>query len=140
MHSTVYRIQLFIQMTHISHNRSEVWIDSIGYTELFSKICVFFSNDKIREYCVRTATEGDVRSEVRGCSRGMNKIAQWRPAWLVLVTEFWWVWTEIQGDRWGKRNELEKLKMHTKISVPKSLRGRLNLGALDLCRMLKTTW
>jgi hypothetical protein len=44
--------------------------------------------------------------------------------------------TEKLWDRWGKRNKLEKLKIHTKFQL-ESLRGRDTLGDLGLYYMLQ---
>jgi len=46
--------------------------------------------------------------------------------------------TDRQWDRWDKRKELEKLKIHTQMQL-ETLSGEFILGDLELDEMLNTT-
>jgi len=56
-----------------------------------------------------------------------------------MVSEFWWVVTWKREGTWGRRYELEKLKMHTQFQMEKhSVLG--TLVDLGLDEILKTMW
>ena len=93
---TVYRIQLFKQMTQICTQQG-AFVKTVPFTE---KLCVFVgvcwwlclsSNNETRKYCDRSSADGFICFEVIGSSSGMNKPAQWGTAWFVLGNDFCWV-------------------------------------------------
>jgi len=121
-----------------SHCRSELWINSFGYTELsaFDSVCLCLCSDWTRKYCARTEAEGNIWSEDRGSSRRMDKIAQWGAAWFVLVSEWWWVgnWKTT-----GQEKRTGEIKNTQKSLVGNSDRKR-TLRDLGLDKMIKSMW
>ena len=77
---TVYRAQLFKQMTQISHSRDYLWKNNPVYRELcvFVGVCLCLclsSNNETWKYCDRCGTDRVISFEVIGSSSGMNKTA-----------------------------------------------------------------
>ena len=73
---TVYRAQLFKQMTQIAYSRVYFWKNNPVYRELCVFLRVFLcfsSNNETRNYCDRSGTDGVIYFEVIGVSIGMNK-------------------------------------------------------------------
>jgi len=69
----------------------------------------------------------------------MNEITQRDLHYLYWLLNVGGRWTERQWDRWDKRNTREKFKINTKFKF-KSMKGRNNLGYLNLPEMIKIIW
>ena len=102
--NTAYHTQLFIQMTQISQSRSELWIKSIGFTELYptGRVFVFVCDPTtiVLEQWLR--------------EKFVLKVDEVAGGWTELYSGklhglYWWVngggwWAERDWDRWERRN------------------------------------
>jgi hypothetical protein len=115
---TVYPIQLFKQMSQISHNRAYLWKNDFGYTELCSMMCVCVCVPTTKqENVVLEQGLGEIFCMMREGISGGWKTAQWGPAWFVLGSEWWWVVNWKRVGQMGQEKFTGGIKNTYKFSV-----------------------